>query len=184
MGFLTKLKQNFNHGGIKVTISAPNIVSESDPSFSTILSILNTSEIVMTVNSIHVTLEEDRIQAQPNSNQNSAVDSQNQIKEISRTDDLNMFTIEPKETKQMTIIVPLNFGKLAQGVLPENGALNAIAGVLGNMQKVMNVIDESDYIHYVNAVVDVDGISFDPSARVTIKVLKPGQYSASLKFGS
>ncbi len=177
MGFFGKLKLNFNHGGVKVEMTAPETVSEMDPGFSVAITITNTGEAPQTVKVVKISLIEDRMQTMNGQATNTTSSSQRQMSVVS---DANPFVLQPTEAKQMTLTVPLNMGKFAQEALPDNAFAQGAAKLLGGLQTVMDAADTSNFKHYVEVVADVDGISFDPSRRQEIQVLKPGQIGGSV----
>jgi hypothetical protein len=176
MGFFGKLKANFNHGGVKVQMTAPNTVSESDPSFVVQVAITNGGDAPQSIVSVRASLVEDR-----------SIDSENtdnstmKNKEVSSCEDTNSFTLQPGETKQLNMTIPLNIGKAVASMLPENGALGAAAKILGGIQQVVDSQSNANVKHYVEVVADVENITFDASARANIQVLKPGEFGASFQ---
>jgi len=177
MGFFSKLKQDLSHGGIKLNIQAPATVQEQDASFNAQVIITISGEAAQTINQIKVSLIEDHTE---HSNfqagqQNNSMPNGPILKELSSAIYSEGFTINPGETKTITVQVPLNMGKLASQALPQNGALTAAANVLGKLETVTDAMNNSHYRHYIQAVADVAGIHMSPSARADIQLLKPGQ---------
>lgn len=178
MGFFSKIKQNFSHGGIQLTMQAPSSVSESDASFTVIVTLTNEGTTSQQIKQLEVKLVEDHTRQQ--SQTNSAGMQPN--RDIATAQQSTPFTVNPGEAKAVELTVAMNIGKYVNEVLPDNGLVNAAAKVLGGIQTVTETIQNQNYEHYIEAIADVEGITFDPSARSRIQLLKPGHIGTSINM--
>lgn len=179
MGLFDKLKQNFTHGGIKLQLQAPASVSQNDPSFTATVILTNAGEAAQTVNSITVSLVEDR--SQTDTLQDDDLNDQAPQDLASASND-EPLTLQPGETKTLDFTLPLNLGKLAAAELPQNGGLAAVANVLGRVEAISDALKPQHYRHYVNASAQIEGITFGAGAQAEIQLLAPGEFGTSVNL--
>jgi len=177
MGFFDKIKQNFSHGGIKISLDVPNTLSETDSGFIAKVTLTNDGTAPQTIKSLKVALVEDHGMAN-SQNQQSGI----QYKDIATSTQEGPIVLAAGETKQLDIAVALNFGKFLGESVPDNPIINAAASVLGAIQNVSEAMNTQNYRHYVQVVADVDGVAFDPSAKSDVQLLRPGQIGAGLNI--
>jgi sporulation-control protein spo0M len=175
MGFFSKLKQNVNHGGVKVSVEAPNTVNLKDVSFEVRVTI-SSSDSTQTIKGIRVALQE----------QTEAGDSGPPMRDITSIENTEPFVLQPGESKTITVQVPLNAGKNIEQVLAaEHPGLAQAANMLGKAEDLANFknnMKEREY--YLNASADVEGIAMDPAKSIPIQVLRPGQIGGSINAHS
>ncbi|MBI1857177.1 hypothetical protein HYS01_02800 [Candidatus Saccharibacteria bacterium] len=162
----------------QVQLQVPATVSKAESSFSAVITIVNNGDTPQTINSIRVSLVEDRSQP-TNGTANSTESLQ---KELSVITDQDHFILKPTETKMLTMTIPLNLSKLMTEEMSDNPVSSVAAHILDGLQKTVDAMDSSSFEHYVEAVANVDGIALDPSARSSIQILKPGQIGASFRL--
>jgi sporulation-control protein spo0M len=182
MGIFSKLKSRLNHGGMKVQLQSPSSVSEMDANFAVDITITNGGEITQTINSIKLGLYED-----PTHNADGSMIMNNQntntmSREKTSVQDTNAFTINPGETKTIHMNMPINIGKAVADALPDNAVMRTAANLFGALENISSMSGNS-YQHYIETVVDVANLTFDPAARQNILLLKPGQIGGSFSSG-
>lgn len=181
MGFFSKLKQNFTHGGVKVQLEAPATVSQQDPNFVSSVTVTNGGDSPQTINVVKVSLIENKIQ--PERSGQSASGAGDLFRELSKAEESRQFILNPAESRHFTITVPMNFGKYISEQSQDNGLISGIASALGTIQTVADAMDPSHYDYFIEAKVDVEGITFDPSDKSRVQLLKPGQIGTSINIG-
>ncbi len=180
MGFFGKLKQNFTHGGIKLQLAAPATVSENDVSFQAAVTVLNQGEAVQTVGPIVVSLIEDR--SETDAFQATDTQQNQGNREMASATSPELFELQPGETKSIDVTVPINIGKFAEKILPQNSGLAAVANILGKVESVSEALNNQHFRHFVQASAKVQGISFGASAQSEIRLLKPGELGVSINL--
>lgn len=182
MGFFSSLKKNFKHGGVKVRLQAPASVSMQDASFPVNVSVV-ASDSPAQVKGVKVEIiAESRNQA---FNQPSSVGTSNEQftqQTVARSDYNQPFTLNPGETKTVQVNIVMNQGKSVESQLPQGSAMAQVAHAVGQLQSLQEHLNQNSYSYYVQAVADVDGVSFDPSDRQDIQILKPGQIGAGFNI--
>ena len=184
MGFFGKLKENFTHDDIKVGLQSPASVSEQDASFITTVTVQNTGQMPQTISGVKVELVEDRQQSGSGiqiGGQNRQSGGQTRFI-MASAENTETWAIGPGESKALTLSVPLNLGNLAEGALPADSPLQAVVGALGAVEKVADELNTANYMHYVNAIASVQGLTLQPSARERIQLLKPGQLGSAINI--
>lgn len=171
MGFFSKIKQNFNHGGVDLSLSAPSSVHTSDSSLPVSVTISGgpeprtikrvTAEIIAT----------SRNQSFSTSGASNTVD----VKTVARIDNNETFTLAPNETKEVNLALTINGAaeavKATTGLDPNSTAgkiANKIAGAF-----VAGDVDAYTYVLQVSA--DVDGIALDPAKSQPLQILGMGE---------
>jgi hypothetical protein len=170
MGFFDKLKQTFNIGGVHIDMDSPVSASLQDTNLPVGLTF--TTKSPQTVNSIRLKLigvEQARTVGQA---QNTATP-----RVFAQTDSTDSFAIQPGETKKVELTLALNVGAAMAEALPDDNPLQQMAGVLQRAETLISALDQKRYNYFVEVVADVEGATFDPSARKPIIITKPGQMS-------
>jgi sporulation-control protein spo0M len=168
MGFFSKLKQNFSHGGVKLSLQSPSSVSMGDASVPTTVTITAT-DTAQVIESISVEINASYTDKEGYGNQETIAQGQyNQP-----------FTINPGESKVVQIAVPLS--RLApQDQIPEE--VQPLANVLGALGNIAQAMDQRTYTYQVSASADIAGITFAPSDSNPIQILHPGQIGTAINF--
>lgn len=177
MGLFSKLKQNFNHGGVDVSLQAPGRASMTDASLPIAVTII-AKDSAQTIKSVRVELlRQSHNQDFTNS---PSVDQTPQSVEqsVARADDTNTFVLNPGESKIINLSLTINGMAALKENLPQ-GALHGMASVVQTLETASEAMDQNSYQYWVSATADVDGITLDPSARQQIILNKPGEFSAS-----
>jgi hypothetical protein len=176
MGFFSSLKQNLNHGGVKLTIEAPGSASttNSDPIPVTI-TLVNGPE-ARTINSLSVALERE-----PKINNNDTAQS-NVRRDVNRTTNEQVFTLAPGETKVVQMNVVTNLAAEFEDTITQKMGTPVIAKALAGLNALSNTLGHDDYNYYVTAQADVEGIKLDPAAQRAISMNGPGQFGSTINF--
>ncbi|HET9098281.1 MAG TPA: hypothetical protein VFN51_01550 [Candidatus Saccharimonadales bacterium] len=173
MGLFGKIKENFNHGGIKIQLQAPASVSMNDATLPVSVNVSATSE-PHNIESVSVA-----IIAQP-ANQaftdpNNVNSVQNFQETVARSDINQPFSLQPGESKTIEFTIVMNAGAAAASQLPAGSSMAEVAGVFQKLQSVSEVMDRSIYEYYIEASAKVEGIGFSPSFQQPIQLFKPGE---------
>lgn len=186
MGFFSKLKQNLNHGGIKVRVDAPAMVKLTGESFDATVTIKNEGSEAQNIKSVTVSLVEDRFEqdmsGNPTAQSSLPSNDQRAIRNLASVANQEAFTLEPGQEKALTVTLPIKAAEIINEVAGDNAGLKAVASALGKLETVAAAMNQSHFRHYVQATVDVDGISLDPSAQADVQLLKPGQVGAGINL--
>lgn len=182
MGFFSKIKQNFKHGGVKVKIQAPASVSMQDANVPVTVNITATDSQAV-VSSVKVEIiAESRNQAFGAPSSSGASQAQTTQQVVARADNNEVLTLAPGETKQVPISIIMNQGAAIEAQLPQGGAAAGVAHALGQLQSLSEHLNQNSYTYYIQAVANVEGIALDPSDRQPIQILKPGQVGTGLNI--
>ncbi|MGI9027823.1 MAG: hypothetical protein ACR2FM_03210 [Candidatus Saccharimonadales bacterium] len=110
--------------------------------------------------------------------------SSNLSESMAQAENTEVFTLAAGETKTVQIAIVMNAGKFAAESLPANSGLAQVAGALEKLQSISQAMNQNSYEYYLSGYADVEGITFDPSGRQPIQILKPGQVGGAINFGS
>jgi len=157
MGLFSSIKNNFTHGNIKLELTVPDTVSQQDGSFVATVSLLNNGAEPRTILKVDVALVEDQTDQDPQSQ------SGHMLKEISKASEGTQFTLNPGESKILQVSVSLNFGNYINEAMPGEGLINQAASALGKLQTITDSMGGANKDYFVQAIADVDGITFEPS---------------------
>jgi hypothetical protein len=177
MGFLSKLKANIHHGGVKLAIQMPGTVT-SDQAIPVTVNI--TTDTPQTINSITVRLEaEEREQgvniAFGSNNMDNARDNNENTgyQMVAQVENRDQFTIAPGDTKTVSLQLYLNniqFGQTGPMSQALGGVLQAIAA---------HGFTHMSLVYRVHVSADVEGISLGPSESLPIQIAPPASQQAS-----
>ena len=182
MGFFSKIKDNFTHGGVDVHLNAPPTTSMTD-AFLDVSIEISAKDSSHTINSVAVELvaeSRDKVFT-PGA---SSSEPMPEIKTVARAENNQSFTINAGQTQLVNLQIVMNSGEAAKENLPENGAMQSIAQGLSSLSNFANAMSQKSYRYSIRAIADVDGIAFDPSDTRDIKVLKPGQIGSGFNLGN
>jgi len=176
MGLFNKLKQNLDHGGVKVHLQAPSSV----PSNQVIpVSVTVEANSPQTINSLKVELKvEMREQGMSlNGGYNSGRTTAQTVAQVESREPFSLGANESK-TVQLELYLGGNnaspmgpLGALGGGGAL-GGALKAAAALAGNFENVSR-------LYSLHAHVDVANISIDPSDKQPIQILPPAEQAPS-----
>ncbi|HUD11381.1 MAG TPA: hypothetical protein VMS08_03145 [Candidatus Saccharimonadia bacterium] len=105
MGLFSKIKENFNHDGVKVQLRAPASVSMQDAQLPVTVTIAATTEAVQIKNVNVEIIGESRNEAfhTPTAGANTASQVTTQV--VARTQNTDGFALAPGETKQVQLVL-------------------------------------------------------------------------------
>jgi hypothetical protein len=127
MGFFNSIKQNINHGGVKLTIEAPgNASTTSSDSIPVTITLVNGPE-ARTINSLSVALER-----QPKINTNDTTQP-NVRRDVNRTTSQEVFTLAPSETKVVQMNLVTNIAAEFEDTITEKIGTPAVAKALAGL---------------------------------------------------
>ncbi len=178
MGFFNKLKENFNHGGVKVQLQAPASISMNDATMPVTVTL--TSSEQQTVSLVSVIIQ-GQSHNQGFTQGNSLNQSQSQQVTMARADYAQPVTLMPGESKEIPVTVTINQGAAMAAQLPQDGAMAQVAGMLQKLQSVSEIMNDDSYQYFVEARAKVEGIAFSPSVRQPLQILKPGQFGGAIQ---
>ncbi len=176
MGIFSKLKQNLQHGGVKVKVDAPATISLKD-NFDVAITITSTDP--QKIKSVTVSFVKHLVNTQ-NANEPT-------IRTVVTKREDTTFNIAAGETKQIKINMSLDPAKDPElndliKELDPSGITEGMAKIAGNLMKVTEALNNKQYDYYIEAKVDVDGIAFDPAGQVSVQFLRPGELGASARI--
>ncbi len=175
MGLFGKLKQNMNHGGVKVHIQAPSSV----PGNQVIpVTVTITADSSQTINSVKAEIRAEAKEQGVNiGGPNGGVgmqSSRSMPQTIAQVENREPFTIAPGETKTINLELYIS-GSAASGN-PMSQVANIGGGLGTALQAVAAVAQNFDHVSYlytVHASADVPGVSLDPGDHQPIQILPP-----------
>lgn len=176
MGLFGKLKQNMNHGGVKIHIAAPSSV----PSNQVIpVAVTISADSSQTINSVKAEIkaqakEQGIAMGGGNMGGMGVQQGRTMAQTIAEVESREAFTIAPGETK--TVNLELYIGGSAGSGNPLGQMANAGGGLGGVMQAVASAAQNFEHVNYiysVHASADVEGVSLDPGDKLPIQILPP-----------
>lgn len=179
MGLFGKLKENFNHGGIKVQLQAPASVSMNDATLPVTVSI-TASEEQKNIERVSVTIIAESHNQSFSQNSNDA-SPQSQQHTVAESDYSQPFMLAPGETKTVEISLVMNQGAAITAQLPEGSGLAQVAGMFQKLQSVSEAMNGTSYEYFVKATAKIEGITFGPSYQQPIQILKPGEMGTAFQ---
>ena len=176
MGFFSKIKQNFNHGGVSIEMSAPGSVRTSDANLPVTVNITNgpESQTIKRVTAEIIATSRNQSFDTNATNQNS------QTKTVARIDNNEQFTLAPNETKQVQLALTINgMGEALEAAtgLDPNSAAGKIANKIAGAMSAGNV---DAYTYSLRVSADVDGIALDPAKSQPLQMLGLGEFGTSV----
>lgn len=173
MGFFSKLKANFNHGGLNISMQAPHQARFTDPLIP--ISATLSAEQNLQVNKLTVSLE-----MRPKD-----INDHNRPPKTYCSIDLPApFNMVAGESKQLQVDLPLAVPEMpaanTEGV--PQGFLNAVSMVasIGNKLEAFGLGDNEKYEFSLRVWADVEGVSFDPSCTSNIMMLQANQFGTTI----
>jgi hypothetical protein len=179
MGFLSKIKENFTHGGVKIELQAPASVSMQDAQLSANVTVTSTNDQVQ-INNVRVEIFAESRSQGFTSNSNASVSPTIQL--VAQAENNEQFTLPPNQSKSVPLQIVMNAGAAIGAALPEGSGMAPVAHALQELQAVGQALGAGDQTYYIQATADVDGVMLDPSTRQPIQILKPGQMGGAINI--
>ncbi len=178
MGFFGKIKDNLNHGGIKLDLQAASSVSMQDAAFPVVVTLTSTSpeqHSVKRVSAEIIATNRQQSYNQPVANGSGSSMPQTLAQTVARAENNEPFIIMPGETKTLQFNIVMNAGAAAEAQFEEGSAMAQVAGAFKNLQSVSAALDNTSWSYSLKASADVEGIALDPSVSHILQILKPGE---------
>ena len=179
MGLFSKLKQNFNHGGVKVALQAPYSVSMQD-AFCPVTTTITASDAPQTINKVSAEIvaeSKNQIFQQPSA---AATKSGATFEVVARAENVQPFTLQVGETRTVQLNIVMNAdAAMASDQEPNGGAMAQFAAMAQKLQSVSEAMNCGSYTYSIHAKADVEGIALDPGDSHNIQVLRPGEIGAA-----
>jgi len=179
MGLFGKLKENFNHGGVKIQLQAPASVSMNDTTVPVTVSITATDQ-ERTIDRVSVIIIA-QSHNQAFSDSNNTNPAQGQQHTVAQSDYVQPFTLMPGETKSIEIGIVMNEGAAVAAQLPEGSGMAQLAGAFQKLQAVSEAMNGNSWQYYIDASAKIEGVGFGPSHRQPIQILKPGEIGTAFQ---
>jgi hypothetical protein len=182
MGLFGKIKQNLNHGGVKIDVQAPASVSVNDATLPVTVSITNgeAQQSVKRVTAEIIATSRNATFSQPS--RDGFDNTQPMTETVARAENVEPFTLQPGEVKSVQLNITMNAGAAAGAQLPEGSGLAKVAGALQKLQTVTETLNKGSYTYDVRATVDVDGIALDPAKSQPLQILNAGQIGGAVNI--
>lgn len=181
MGLFGKIKENFNHGGVKVSVQAPASVSMNDAAGLPVTVTLTNNDEQRTINKVSVEIiATSQDQGFDSSGATNNTTSTN--KTVARADNTQPFALMPGETKSVQLTIVMNSGAAVAAQLPEGSGMAQVADALGKLQAVGEAMHGDSWTYQVQAKADVEGVTLDPMDQKPLQVLKPGQIGGAINI--
>ena len=174
MGFFGKIKENFNHGGVRVQLQAPSSVTGNE---IIAVSVVLSADSPQTVNSVKVQIkvqqrEQGMNVSMGNSDSFGSSNQQTAQQVIAEVESRESFTLAAGETKTVQLQLALN-GNAGRGNDPFAGIGGTLGSVLQAATSIAQNFDNVSYIYSLHATADVAGIAMDPGDHQPLQVLPP-----------
>lgn len=166
MGFFSSLKKNFSHGGVTLDFVTPDTVRITDENAQMQLTITNTSSEQIQVNSCKVSLHIRDIHLNQASDSSYTPVRERDITTITLPE---VITIAAGQQQVIPITFPIRVSTQAQQT---GSGIQAALGQVSDMLGAADVFENSNNVVYTFVVVvDVEGITFDPSKSNIVHLL-------------
>ena len=166
MIFFSKIKQDLEHGGIKVTIRAAQSVSLKDSILPVSLYITNGAKVAQTIKKVLVEVDarennsgfgmalNNSVQMRNTTNNNEMYNMQTII--IAQTTSSGEFVLQPNENKTITLNIVVNNPSEPKG------------SIAGNIEGITH--DVSHYKYELQVKLDVEGIDNSPHTHQALQI--------------
>jgi hypothetical protein len=177
MGFFSKIKDNLQHGGVKVHVTAPATAHRSDPSLSMQVTLTNNSE-PRVIKSVHIALVSSAPIAN-GANVSTNTNSREVVAQQSFTQEINLAA---DEVRTLEISLPLGAQDVLAAALPDNPLAEQLGNAFQALQTVAAATSGRNLDYRIEVSADVDGIAIDPSDSLPINMLAPGEIGTGFNF--
>lgn len=158
MGFFSKIKENLQHGGVKIVLQSPSSLAAGATTIP--VTVVLTASQPQNITKVTVQLLAVAINR---GNQYASNPSQRGYNEsdqvLSAVDYSQPFSMTAGEVKTIPLEVIFDGNK------------PAVTGVLGGLQKLGNFLDSTAFYHQLSASANVEGIALDPSTTNNISLI-------------
>lgn len=175
MGFFSKIKENLQKGGVKVKLDSPGHFSANDQSLQIRITLTN-SDTARTINGVRLLLEKEI-----NDDKSSSTSVRREVVSSYNVPS-SVFVLQSHEVKSFDITFPISTQASLQSTGNNDSSVNAVAGVLDKISQVADSMSNQDARYSVSALVDVEGISIDPSDKNYLNYNRPGSIGTVINF--
>ncbi len=172
MGFFSSLKKNLNHGGVKLELTGPGTISLQDASAALQVTVNNTSEQPVTINSMRLSLQFEERNKDVN---NTSTLSDRRNAEVSALELPGLFVLQPNESKLVNMILPISAVAAVNSAGDESAATGFMAKAIDVATAMNQFTDDKIRNYFFCITTDVEGIKLDPSKTLAVQVLTPGE---------
>jgi hypothetical protein len=161
MGLFGKLKENFNHGGVKLQLQAPASASMTDATIPVTVNI-SAAESARTIERVEVSIiaqNNDMAFTNPGS-ANVSTSSQGERSTVAEAVLAEPFALTPGETKTVQLSITMNQGAALEAQLPEGSGLAQVAGALSKLQSISEHLSGGNYQYFIEASAKIEGVAF------------------------
>ena len=161
MGLLDKIKQNLEHGGIKVTIEAPQNVSRKNLSLPVTVNITNDAKVAQTIKSViaEVNATENNsgfgmalnnsVQLGNTTNNNEMYSMQTLT--VAKSESPGTFVLQPRDSNTIKLNIALSENSDASGAT--------------------NKLNPTHYKYELHVKAEVEGVKLSPHSNQTLQVV-------------
>lgn len=175
MGFFSKLKENFQKGGVKVKLDSPGSFGTGDQIIQLSVTLTN-GDTVRTINGVRIKLEKEIEQTD-----NGRTNRRNQDVATYNVPD-SVCTLQPQETKTFAVAFPLTAQASLQDAGVTDETASGVASFVDKVTQVANAVSDANARYSLCAIADVDGITLDPSDRNYISFNRPGEIGTTINL--
>lgn len=174
MGFFSSIKNNLTGGGIDIIVDAPPLFTET-----ILVRVKLTAKSLQTVNSIVVRLEK----LEFSSDQETTPSHREVLAESQLAD---AFEAQAGQSQVIEGTLNVSMSSQLQNAAAGQGesapqAIEALTGAVDKFSNVFGALSSKRIEYKVVATADVEGVSFDPSSSIDVKIQQPGELSASTR---
>lgn len=167
MGFFGKIKQNLQHGGVKVQLQAADTVSLQAASLPVTV-IVSATDQPAQVNSVKAAITVQSFAKSPSSGKFGSTPDIGTSTVAAQAETNEPFSLSPGQSKTVQLSVVINPNQLP--------AASIGASTLGKL------LDPSQYQYYVQATADVAGIAIDPAASQKLTIPEMGGFASHIQI--
>lgn len=178
MSFFSKLKKSFSHGGVSIDLQAPASVAMHDASVPVAVTV-TAGEQPAHINGVRAEIfEESQNQSQVNNNSTAIMTPRS----VSYAENNQPFDLAPGQSQVVNLGIIMNVGAAISTQLPKDSAAASVAHGLQQLQSFSEAMSGTSYNHYLQVSAKVEGVTFEPSKRQPIQLVKPGQIGAGFNI--
>jgi hypothetical protein len=152
MGLFSSLKKNFKHGGVKISMQAPESVSTQDASLPVTVTVTATDGPVQ-INSVKAEISAVSFNKnfnQPMGQTNMPENGVTQMPEVvARAENPQQFNLAPGQSQAVQLSITMGSGQPG--------------GLTEKIESVAQLFNPSTYAYSLSASADVEGVALDPS---------------------
>lgn len=167
MGLLSSLKKNFQHGGVKIQLQAPQEVSQQDAVLPVAITISATDSPAQ-INSVTAKItamsfnKSFSVAIGKNESMNQPMST---LQIVAQTVNPQGFNLSPGQSQSINLQLSMN------------PAGNAAGEFMQKLESASQLFNPNMYVYTLVASADVEGVALDPSASQKLKIKGAGSVS-------